>query len=51
MGGRFILTDYVESALLRSVYRKLEDGAYAGTISECPGVVSCAADLIARRLS
>jgi predicted RNase H-like HicB family nuclease len=45
MGGRFILTDYVESALSRSAYEKLEDGSYAGTIPECPGVVSFATDL------
>ncbi len=45
MGGRFVLTDYVESALLRATYDKLEDGTYAGTIPACPGVVSFGADL------
>ena len=45
MGGRFVLTDYVESALSRSSYNKLDDGSYAGTIPECPGVVSFGADL------
>ena len=47
MGGRFILTDYVESALSRAAYERLEDGSYAGTIPECPGVVSFGADLSA----
>ena len=47
MGGRFILTDYVESALSRAAYERLEDGSYAGIIPECPGVVSFGADLSA----
>jgi predicted RNase H-like HicB family nuclease len=45
MGGRFILTDYVESALSRSRFEKLDDGSYAGRIPECRGVVSFGADL------
>lgn len=40
MGGRFILTDYVESALSQAVFEKLEDGSCAGTIPGCPGVVA-----------
>jgi predicted RNase H-like HicB family nuclease len=47
MGGRYILTDYVESALSRAAYEKLDDGSYAGSIPECPGVVSFGADLSA----
>jgi predicted RNase H-like HicB family nuclease len=47
MGGRFILTDYVESALSRAAYEKFEDESYAGSIPECPGVVSFGADLSA----
>jgi len=47
MAGRSILTDYVESALSRAAYEWLEDGSYAGTISECPGVVSFDADVSA----
>lgn len=45
MGGRFILTDYVESALSQSVFEKLEDGSCAGTIPGCPGVVAFGANL------
>jgi predicted RNase H-like HicB family nuclease len=49
MGGRFVLTDYVESAIARSNFSRLEDGTYAGTIPECPGVVSFGTDLISCR--
>ena len=45
MDGRFILTDYLTSALSRANYERLEDGSYAGTIRVCPGVVSFGADL------
>jgi len=45
MGGRFILTDYVESALSRAAYQKFDDESYAGSIPECPGVVSFGVDL------
>jgi len=47
MGGRFVLT--VESAIARSNFTRLEDGTYAGTIPECPGVVSFGTDLITCR--
>jgi predicted RNase H-like HicB family nuclease len=43
--GRYILTDYLASALSRGNYERLEDGSYAGTIRECPGVVAFGADL------
>ncbi len=42
MGGRYILTDYVESALSQAAFEQLDDGSYAGTIPGCPGVVSFA---------
>lgn len=49
MGGRFVLTDYVGSTIVRSTFTRLEDGTYAGTIPECPGVVSFGTDLISCR--
>jgi len=47
MGGRYILTDYVESALSQAKFERLNDASYAGTIPECSGVVSFGADLSA----
>ena len=49
MGGRYILTDYVESALSQASFEKLDDGSYAGTIPGCPGVVSFGANVSACR--
>jgi len=46
MDGRFVLTDYVESAFAQSKFTTFEEGTYAGTIPECPGVVSFGTDLI-----
>lgn len=40
MAVRFILTDYVNHALARAVYDKLEDGTFAGRIPPCKGVVA-----------
>jgi len=40
MEPRFILSDYVESALDLAAYEKLEDGTYAGRIPPCTGVVA-----------
>lgn len=40
MKAKFILTDYVDQALARAHYDKLEDGTFAGKIPECPGVVA-----------
>ena len=40
MAVRFILTDYVNKALAKAVYDKLEDGTYAGRIPSCTGVVA-----------
>jgi len=45
MGGRFVLTDYVESALAQAVYDKLEDDTYAGRIPACTGVLSFGSSL------
>jgi predicted RNase H-like HicB family nuclease len=40
MVTRFILTDYVSTALEYATYDKLEDSTFAGRISVCPGVVA-----------
>lgn len=42
MKAKFILTDYVDQALARAHYDKLEDATFAGKIPECPGVVAFA---------
>lgn len=34
------LTDYIEGALAKAVYDKLEDGSFAGRIPLCKGVVA-----------
>jgi predicted RNase H-like HicB family nuclease len=40
MAVRYILTDYVNQALAKAVYDKLEDGTYSGKIPACTGVVA-----------
>lgn len=40
MTARFILTEYVNQAMAQAVYDKLEDGAFAGRIPPCKGVVA-----------
>ncbi|HHT9134182.1 MAG: type II toxin-antitoxin system HicB family antitoxin [Planctomycetota bacterium] len=35
-----MLTDYVQSAMNRAVYEKLEDGTYSGEIPVCSGTVA-----------
>ncbi len=37
---RFILSNYIENALSKAEYDKLDDGSYAGRIPLCLGVVS-----------
>jgi predicted RNase H-like HicB family nuclease len=34
----FVLSEYIEEAMSRAVYDKLEDGTYAGRIPECRGL-------------
>lgn len=36
----FILSNYIDEALSRAEYEKLEDGSYAGSIPPCKGVIS-----------
>lgn len=45
MTYQFILTDYVDGAMGKAVYDKLEDGTFAGKIPPCPGVVAFAETL------
>jgi len=40
MAVRFILTEYVDQAMVQAVYDKLEDGIFAGRIPPCKGVVA-----------
>ena len=40
MAIKYILSDYVEQALLNAVYDKLEDGTFSGRIPSCKGVVA-----------
>jgi predicted RNase H-like HicB family nuclease len=35
-----MLLEYVEEAMERAVYEKLEDGTFSGRIAACPGVVA-----------
>jgi predicted RNase H-like HicB family nuclease len=45
MTGQYILSDYLENALTRAEYDKLEDGTFFGRIPSCKGVVAFAATL------
>jgi predicted RNase H-like HicB family nuclease len=45
MTGKFVLTDYVEEAMLLAIYDKLEDGSFAGKIPQCRGVIAFAPTL------
>ena len=40
MAVKFVLSEYVESALSGAVYDKLEDATFAGRIPACKGVVA-----------
>ena len=37
-----MLLEYVEKAMSRAVYEKLEDGTYSGSIPDCPGTIAFA---------
>jgi len=34
-----MLTEYLEVAMSKAAYNKLEDGRYCGKIPECPGAI------------
>ena len=42
---QFILTGYLESALSKAEYDKLEDGAFSGRVPSCKGVIAFAKTL------
>ena len=35
-----MIRDYIELALKKATYEKLEDGSYSGEIVECPGTIA-----------
>ncbi len=35
-----MLTEYIQKAMSKAVYEKLEDGTYPGEIPECPGTIA-----------
>lgn len=41
-----MISEYIEKAMLKSVYEKLEDGSYCGEITNCPGTIAFAATLL-----
>jgi predicted RNase H-like HicB family nuclease len=45
VSAHFILSEYIDGALDRAGYDKLEDGSYAGSIPACPGVIAFAGSL------
>ena len=45
MSVQFILTNYIEEALSRAVYGKLEDATFTGRIPLCTGVVAFGSSL------
>lgn len=45
MAKKYVLTNYVQEALLLAAYEKLEDGTFCGRIPECPGVIAFGASI------
>lgn len=45
MAIRFILSDYVDRAIAKAIYDKLEDGTFTGRIPVCKGVIAFASTL------
>lgn len=45
MSKRYVLSEYVESAMAQALYDKLEDGTFAARIPSCPGVIAFAPSL------
>jgi predicted RNase H-like HicB family nuclease len=39
-GGKNMLIEYVNKAMSKAVYDKLDDGTFTGKIPQCPGVVA-----------
>ena len=40
MATKFILSDYVEQALIQATYDKLEDNSFVSRIPSCQGVIA-----------
>ena len=40
MTATFVLSDYLDRALAAAEFDKLEDGAFAGRLPNCPGVLA-----------
>ncbi len=40
-----MLIEYIDKAMSKAVYDKLEDGSFSGKILECPGVIAFGATL------
>ena len=38
--AEFLLTAYIQSAMVKATYDKLEDGSFCGRIPVCPGVIA-----------
>jgi len=38
--AEYILSDFINKALEKAIYEKLEDGSYAGRIPDCLGVLA-----------
>ncbi|HHT9120981.1 MAG TPA: type II toxin-antitoxin system HicB family antitoxin [Candidatus Hypogeohydataceae bacterium YC41] len=45
MGTRYILSDYIEQAMAKAAYDKLDDGSFSGRIPSCKGVIVFGATL------
>jgi predicted RNase H-like HicB family nuclease len=45
MPTKYILTEYVDQAMVQAEYDKLEDGTFSGRIPACQGVVAFGATL------
>lgn len=43
--GGYMLIEYINKAVSKAVYEKLEDGTYLGKIPQCPGVIAFAETL------
>ena len=42
---KFILSEYIERAMNRAEYDKLEDNSYAGRIPPCKGIIAFSSNL------
>jgi predicted RNase H-like HicB family nuclease len=42
MNDKFILSKYIESAMMSATFDKLEDNTFAGKIESCKGVIAFA---------